>query len=197
LFGKLICWGEDRDSARRRALRALGEMRVEGIPTTASFHTWALQTPEFIAGTHTTGFVETALAEGRFEPPAVPTPTATGGAPVGGHDGSPFNISVEVDGHRIPVLLWGVELPHAPRPPASASSLAGGDADTITAPMQGTILQVMVEPGQAIGQGDIVCILEAMKMENHIGASRDGVVREVTVAKGDVVQSGAVLVSFE
>jgi acetyl-CoA/propionyl-CoA carboxylase biotin carboxyl carrier protein len=55
----------------------------------------------------------------------------------------------------------------------------------------------LVEPGQAIGRGDIVCILEAMKMENHIAASRDGVVRDVAVATGDVVQSGAVLVSLE
>jgi acetyl-CoA/propionyl-CoA carboxylase biotin carboxyl carrier protein len=205
LFGKLICWGEDRDAARRRMLRALGEMRVEGIPSTASFHAWALRTPEFIAGTHTTGFVEAALSEGRFVPPAGPMPTApgtsgalsaSGGVALAGDGASPFHISVEVDGHMVPVLLWGVELPHAPRAPASASGLAGADGDTITAPMQGTILQVLVEPGQAIAQGDIVCILEAMKMENHIAAARDGVVREVAVSAGEVVQSGAVLVSF-
>src|SRR5262249_28382126 len=66
LFGKLICWGSDRDAARRRTLRALDELRVEGIPTTAPFHRWALETPEFREGRHTTTFVEAALAEGRF-----------------------------------------------------------------------------------------------------------------------------------
>ena len=97
----------------------------------------------------------------------------------------------------MPVLLWGVELPHAPRPPASASAGGASEADTITAPMQGTILQVMVHAGDEISQGQVVCILEAMKMENHIAAARDGVIRDVAVANGDVVQSGAVLVSFE
>ena len=197
LFGKLICWGEDREAARRRTLRALREMLVEGIPTTAPFHEWVLETPEFVEGRHTTRFVEAALADGRFAPPGEPTPVAKGGTPVAGDGATPFHISVEVDGRRVPVLLWGVELPHAPKPPSSATSVGGADGDTITAPMQGTILQVMVEPGQQVGAGDVICILEAMKMENHIAAARDGVVREVAVSKGDVVQSGAMLVSFE
>jgi acetyl-CoA/propionyl-CoA carboxylase biotin carboxyl carrier protein len=197
LFGKLVCWGDDRETARRRSLRALDEMRVEGIPTTAPFHAWALQTPEFVDGRVTTRFVEAALADGRFTPTPEPTPVAKGGSPPAGDGATPFHISVEVDGRRVPVLLWGVELPHAPKPPASATSLGAGDRDTLTAPMQGTILQVMVEPGQQVGAGEVICILEAMKMENHIAADRDGVVREVGVSKGDVVQSGAVLVSFE
>ena len=62
--------------------------------------------------------------------------------------------------------------------------------------MQGTILQVLVEPGQTVTAGDVVCILEAMKMENHIAAHRDGTVSEVAVTKGDVVQAGERLVSL-
>jgi acetyl-CoA/propionyl-CoA carboxylase, biotin carboxylase, biotin carboxyl carrier protein len=197
LIGKLICWGEDRDAARRRTLRALDEMVIGGIPTTASFHRWALQTPEFIQGRHTTRFVEAALADGRFEPPGAPAPSVDGAARTGGGGSSPFHISVEVDGHHVPVLLWGVELPHAPAVPESATGLGGGDSASVTAPMQGTILQVMVEPGQDVAEGQVICILEAMKMENHIASARDGVVRDVAVRKGDVVQSGAVLVSFE
>jgi acetyl-CoA/propionyl-CoA carboxylase biotin carboxyl carrier protein len=201
LIGKLICWGEDRDAARRRTLRALDEMRIGGIPTTAAFHRWVLQTPEFVEGRHTTRFVEAALAEGRFVPPAEPAP-ATGERPSGdgamtGPSSAPFHIAVEVDGHRVPVLLWGVELPHAPAPPASATGLGGDGGSAIIAPMQGTILQVMVEPGQEIAEGQVVCILEAMKMENHIAAARDGVIKDVAVRRGDVVQNGAVLVSFE
>jgi acetyl-CoA/propionyl-CoA carboxylase biotin carboxyl carrier protein len=197
LFGKLICWGEDRDAARRRTLRALAEMRVEGIPTTASFHEWALRTPEFAEGSHTTRFVEEALAEGRFQTTQPPSPGPMDGASAAAANTKPVHISVEVDGHRVPVLLWSMELPQAPGPPASATGLGGAHGDTIDAPMQGTILQVMVEPGQSIASGEVVCILEAMKMENHIAAARDGVVREVAVEKGDVVQSGAVLVTLE
>jgi acetyl-CoA/propionyl-CoA carboxylase biotin carboxyl carrier protein len=195
LIGKLICWGEDREAARRRTLRALDEMVIGGIPTTAAFHRWVLQTPEFVEGHHTTRFVEAALADGRFVPPSEPAPAVDG--PADGSGSSPFHISVEVDGHHVPVLLWGVELPHPPPVPESASGAGSGDSASITAPMQGTILQVMVEPGQEITEGQVVCILEAMKMENHIAAVRDGMVKDVAVRKGDVVQSGAVLVSIE
>ena len=197
LFGKLICWGPDREAARHRTLRALAEMRVEGIPTTAAFHEWILRTPEFVQGRHTTKFVEAALADGRWVAPAVPTPSPPAQGTPSGDGSAPFHISVEVDGHRVPVLLWGVELPHPPKPPASATGPGGTEGDTITAPMQGTILQVMVQPGQVVVADDIVCILEAMKMENHIAAGREGTVSQVAVSKGDVVQTGAVLVSFE
>ena len=195
LIGKLVCWGEDRDAARRRTLRALDEMVIGGIPTTAAFHRWVLQTPEFVEGCHTTRFVEAALADGRFVPPSEPAPAV--GAAERGNGSAPFHISVEVDGHHVPVLLWGVELPHPPPVPESASGAGSGDSASITAPMQGTILQVMVEAGQEVTEGQVVCILEAMKMENHIAAARDGMVKDVAVRKGDVVQSGAVLVSFE
>jgi acetyl-CoA/propionyl-CoA carboxylase biotin carboxyl carrier protein len=215
LFGKLICWGEDREAARRRTLRALDEMCVEGVPTTAPFHRWILETPEFIGGSHTTGFVEAALAEGRFDADRHAAPDELAAAQAGGaaralsgdgaaagaaaraDDSAPFHIVVEVEGRRVPVLLWGVELPHPPKQPASASGVGVGDADTVTAPMQGTILQVMVQPGQEVAEGDVLCILEAMKMENHIAATRAGVIHSVAVANGAVVQRGAALVSFE
>jgi len=192
LFAKLIVSGEDREAARRRILRALDELEVEGIPTTAAFHRWVLETDEFRSGAHTTRFVEAALAEGRFRPEEGGTATAAadGGA-------RPVRLTVEVDGRRVPVLLWGDEISTPPGPPAAAIGGAGGDgAEVVTAPMQGTILQVLVEPGQAVTAGDVVCILEAMKMENHIAAHRDGTVSEVAVTKGDVVQAGERLVAL-
>ena len=199
LFGKLIVWAEDRELCRRRMLRALDEIEVEGIPTTIPFHRWALATEEFrTAGAHTK-FVEEALAAGRFQAEDAATAPASGPAlaPVTGDGDRPIRLAVEVDGRRIPVLLWGEHLPVPPKAPASASALGGGDPSNVTAPMQGTILQVMVQPGQQVASGDVVLILEAMKMENHIAAARNGVVKDVLVGKGDVVDSGTLLVSLE
>ena len=84
------------------------------------------------------------------------------------------------------------------RPPSSTGRGAHGEhaGDVITAPMQGTILQVMVEEGQDIEAGQVVCILEAMKMENHIAATQEGTVASVDVKAGDVVQAGQGLISI-
>ncbi|MGH2663831.1 MAG: biotin/lipoyl-containing protein, partial [Actinomycetota bacterium] len=103
-----------------------------------------------------------------------------------------------VDGRRVPVRVWGDDVPTAPAPPEKSAHTAHGHlADTITAPMQGTILEVMVEEGQEIEAGDVVCILEAMKMENHIACTHDAVVGSVSVATGDVVELGQVLFVLE
>jgi acetyl-CoA/propionyl-CoA carboxylase biotin carboxyl carrier protein len=192
LFGKLIVWGEDREGARRRMLRALGEMRVEGIPTTIPFHRWVLQTKEFIEATATTRWVEGALEDGPLGEAKPATPAAGGGRPV--------LIQAEVEGRRIPVRMWGDGVAPAPRPPASLGARSGGHhgaGDVITAPMQGTILQVIVEQGQEVSAGDVVCILEAMKMENHIAAHADGTVTTIEVSAGDVVETGQTLLIVE
>jgi biotin carboxyl carrier protein len=110
---------------------------------------------------------------------------------------SPARVIVELDRRRIPVRVWGDDVPSAPTPPrAVARSAHAHAADTITAPMQGTILQ-MVEEGQEIEGGQVVCILEAMKMENHIAATHDGKVASVAVKAGDVLDTGQVLVGLE
>jgi acetyl-CoA/propionyl-CoA carboxylase biotin carboxyl carrier protein len=193
LFAKLVVWGEDRERARRRMLRALDELRVEGIPTTVPFHRWVLQRPEFIEATATTRWVEGALADDPLgeAPEAVET-----AAPAA----RPVLVHAEVEGRRIPVRLWGDGLPAAPRPPETMGAHRGGHhgaGDVITAPMQGTILQVLVEEGQEVAAGDVVCILEAMKMENHIAAHADGTVTSVAVGAGDVVETGQTIVVVE
>ena len=106
---------------------------------------------------------------------------------------------VEVDGHRMPVSVWGDEVRTPPPPPASVSAghALVGRGEAISAPMQGTILQVLVEPGQEVTAGRTVCVLEAMKMENHIVAHQEGVVADVNVRPGDVVEVGQVLVTVE
>ncbi|MCA1726935.1 MAG: biotin/lipoyl-binding protein [Actinobacteria bacterium] len=191
LFGKLIVWGEDRERARHRMLRALDEMVVEGVPTTIPFHRWVLQTPAFVQATATTRWVEGALAD---------SPLGEGEAvePARG-DGRPVLIHAEVEGRRIPVRMWGEGVGAAPRPPATmaAGGSHHGAGDVITAPMQGTILQVVVEEGQAVAAGDVVCILEAMKMENHIAAHADGTVTQIAVKAGDVVETGQTIAVVE
>jgi acetyl-CoA/propionyl-CoA carboxylase, biotin carboxylase, biotin carboxyl carrier protein len=192
LFAKLIVWGPDREAARIRMLRALDELVVEGVPTTVPFYRWVLESLAFREGSHDTKWVERALAEGRFAPEAAPSPTAGDGAQ------PPARIVVEVDGRRVPVRVWGEDVPTAPPPPQdSGGGLRGHAHGAITAPMQGTILKVMVEEGQEIRAGDVVCILEAMKMENHIAATQDGVVSEVAVRTGDVVHTGQPIVAID
>jgi acetyl-CoA/propionyl-CoA carboxylase biotin carboxyl carrier protein len=191
LFAKLIVWGSDRETARTRMLRALDELQVEGVPTTVPFYRWVLESLTFREGSHDTKWVERALAEGRFTPASAASPTGDGAGP-------PARIMVEVDGRRVPVRVWGDEVPTAPPPPQSSAGGVHAHAHgTIAAPMQGTILSVMVEEGQEIRAGDVVCILEAMKMENHIAATQDGVVSRVEVRTGDVVQIGQPIVAID
>ncbi|HJP66799.1 MAG TPA: biotin carboxylase N-terminal domain-containing protein, partial [Actinomycetota bacterium] len=194
LFAKLIVWGEDREIARRRMLRALDEFEVEGIPTTIPFHQWVLQTPEFRDATADTRWVERALEEGGLKPPEG-EPAEIGTSP---HARPPLHLNVEVDGHRVPIRVWGEDARMAPPAPPSSAGLHGGHmAGMVAAPMQGTILDVKVVAGQSVEAGDVICILEAMKMENHIAATQAGTVAEVSVQKGDVVESGQPLVVIE
>ncbi len=197
LFAKLIVWAEDRELARRRAILALEEIQLEGIPSTIPFHVWALGCEEFRTGQVHTTFVEEALSAGALKPPASEgTDRAAASTPV---EVRPVRLLVEVDGHRVPVRVWGEQVSEAPLPPVAATHGGGthGASDAITAPMQGTILQVMVEPGQHVAAGETVCILEAMKMENHIAAHRNGMVTEVVISKGDVVETGQRMVAIE
>jgi acetyl-CoA/propionyl-CoA carboxylase biotin carboxyl carrier protein len=188
LFAKLVVWGEDREQARKRMLRALGEFRIEGVPTTIPFHRWALETKEFRTGTHTTTWVERALRDADLEtPPEQPAAVASGRP-------GPDQLLMEVDGRRVPVRIFDERTELAPRPPAPRGGAAGEHVHgVITAPMQGTIKRVLVEVGQAIQAGDVLCILEAMKMENHIQSSREGVVSELPISAEQVVVTGQTL----
>jgi acetyl-CoA/propionyl-CoA carboxylase biotin carboxyl carrier protein len=186
LFAKVIAWGEDRENARRRMLRALEEFEIEGIPTTIPFHRWVLATEEFQRGEVHTRWVEEALAAGALKEGDGAVTAPGGGQP------RPIRVVVEVDGHRVPVAVWGDQQRVAPPPPALSTRgrVSTGAGEMIASPMQGTILKVLVESGQRVDAGTTVCILEAMKMENHITASHDGTVTEVAVSDGDVVETG-------
>jgi acetyl-CoA/propionyl-CoA carboxylase biotin carboxyl carrier protein len=185
MFAKVIVSAEDRDRARRRMLRALEEYRVEGVPTTIPLHRWVLESAEFRNARHTTTWLERALREARLPATDVPPQAVEPKAAV------PAELLMEVDGRRVPIRIFDHRRATAPRAPSRHTGHHGeGVHSVISAPMQGTILRVLVEQGQEIQAGDVVCILEAMKMENAIPAPREGVVSDLPVASGQVVQPG-------
>jgi len=197
LIGKLIVWGADRDTAIRRMLRALGELEVTGVATTAPADVAILEHPDFVAATHSTKWVEETLDL-----------TGVGGGSGEDADAPPGSVrrdtTVEVDGRRIEVSIWVPDpaevgtLGGRPRRASAGPNTAGGVGNgQVAVPMQGTIVKVVVEVGDTVAAGDTVCVLEAMKMENNVVADVGGTVTEVKVAVGDSVGSGDVVVVIE
>jgi len=205
LIGKLVVWAPDRDAAIARMLRALSELEVEGVHTTAPAHAALLQTEAFAAVGHSTKWVENEVGIEAFARPSEPVTVGTvdsDPAPL-----VPRTVPVEVDGRRFSVKVWlpdGVSAPTSatpagrPRPkPTAAGASSGGGSGTVTAPMQGTIVKVLVETGATVAVGEALLVLEAMKMENQINAEVAGTVAEIRVAAGDSVGAGDVLAVIE
>ena len=206
LVAKLITWGPDRESARRRMLRALKETRIEGIATTIPAHVAILEHEDFIKGDHSTKWVEERLDFSGVSSAPV--------APSAGEDEEPKvlrEIDAEVDGRKYTVKLWvpdvtpviattaargrgaGAGRPHAPAAHAGGA-IGAGD---ISVPMQGTIVKLMVEVGDTVTAGQPVCVLEAMKMENNIMSEIDGTVKDIKVDVGQTVGAGDIVVVIE
>ena len=176
--------------------------------TTIPAHLALLDTPEFRAVTHSTKWVEDEVDQTRFATFAAGTSAAvTIPAPEGADDDLvERTVPVEVDGRRYTVKVWLPDAPAAPRAGAgrarprpstsSHGSSATGDG-TVSAPMQGTIVQVLVAVGDTVEAGQAVLVLEAMKMENHINAEMAGTVAEIRVKPGDGVGTGDVLAVIE
>jgi acetyl-CoA/propionyl-CoA carboxylase biotin carboxyl carrier protein len=210
LVAKLIVWGKDRDEARRRLIRALEETEIEGIATTIPAHLAILHHPEFIEAKHSTRWVETNIDWSTLDMPA-PTPTAPSDAADAEPPRVQRDVDVEVDGRRFKVRLWVPDVapvavavssnpaakPARPRPSSSGGAGGAAGSGSVTVPMQGTIVKVLVEPGDAVEVGQAVCVLEAMKMENNIMAEKAGTVAEVKVKPGDTVGAGDVVVVIE
>ncbi len=197
LIGKLVVWGADRDTAIRRTLRALGELEVGGVATTAPADVAILEHPDFTAATHSTKWVEEVLDLSEVGADPATSPAEDGDQPATVRR----DMSVEVDGRRIEVSLWVPDpaevgtLGARPRRSTARSGAGGGAGNgQVTVPMQGTIVKVLVEVGDSVEAGDAVCVLEAMKMENNVAADVSGTVTEVRVAVGDSVGSGDVVV---
>jgi len=177
-------------------LRELAEFRIDGPPTLIGFHRALLEHPCFIAGETCHGVVESeALSQRAAE--LVP-PMAAGGAhgPAGALPTRPRIVGVEIDGREIEVRFHVTEPPWAElarERRERRGSAAGGAFGAVTSPMQGTVLKVAVADGDRVEAGQLLCVVEAMKMENEIAAGRAGIVEGLTVAVGDAVASGQLL----
>ena len=197
MIAKLIVHDVDRDRAIARMLRALAEFRIEGTSTLLGFHRALLEHPCFVAGETCDGVVESeSLAQRAQELDqsfSHRTTSATGGG-----DGVlptvPRVVGVEVDGRAYDVRLHVTEAPWADLARRRrARSAGGGDVSgdgAVVSPMQGTVLTVAVADGDAVEAGQLLCVVEAMKMENEIVAPRVGVVRDLAVSAGVAVASG-------
>ncbi len=192
LVAKLVVHDVDREHARRRMLRALGEFEVGGITTLLTFHRALLEHRCFTQGATCHGVVESEeLAERSRQLSHVTTtvPTASDGAGL-----RERSATVELDGRRYEVKTLVPEPPYAElarrRRDRAAGGGHGGPKDAIVTPMQGTVLAVEVADGDEVEAGQVICVVEAMKMENEITAHRAGVVTELAVEPGQAVTTG-------
>ena len=200
MLAKLIVWGPDRETALARARRALAEYTVEGLPTVIPFHQAIVNDPAFSAENGSFD-VYTKWIEEEWvgELPAyvdVETPEEEEAA-------ASQKFVVEVGGRRIEVALPGNLLlgGGAPRKKSKkrrgSSSKTAASGDAVVAPMQGTVIKVGVEEGQEVAEGDVVLILEAMKMENPVKAHKAGTVTGLSVEQGAQVNKGAVMLEIK
>jgi acetyl-CoA/propionyl-CoA carboxylase biotin carboxyl carrier protein len=222
MVAKLVVWGRDREECIARSKRALAEYDIEGLLTVIPFHRLMLTDDRFVEGSHTTNYLDEELdperideAQQRWGPGEESAAAAANG------EVAEREFVVEVNGKRFEVNLEERGAPPIGTASGGASAGSGGsgggggggggggssgssggggggqtvtaEGERITAEMQGTILSIDVEEGGEVAAGDVLCVLEAMKMENDVVASRGGTVAEIPVAEGDSVDMGDVL----
>jgi acetyl-CoA/propionyl-CoA carboxylase biotin carboxyl carrier protein len=202
MVAKLIVWDADREQATRRMLRALAEFQIEGLKTLIPFHRALLATEQWAKG-------ETCrdLLEDRDWLKALAFPKPAPKADDEESETVEQAYVVEVSGRRFDVNVIGpppaagTAAPAAgaaaPRPKRGARKNGNrsdnGTGDTLPSPMQGSIWKVPVKQGQQVAEGDVVTIIEAMKMENEITAHKAGVIAELPIREGDSIASGDTL----
>jgi acetyl-CoA/propionyl-CoA carboxylase biotin carboxyl carrier protein len=209
LLAKLIITGKDRTEAIERARRALDEFQIDGIATALTFHQVVVRDPAFAPIDPATPFtVHTRWIETEWDNTVEPF---TGGGAVDEEEAQPRQtVVVEVGGRRLEVSLPGdLALANGagaepgvirkkPKPRnrgAQTGTAASGDA--VTAPMQGTVVKVAVEEGQTVAVGELVVVLEAMKMENPVTAHKDGIITGLAVVAGAAITQGTVLAEIK
>ncbi|MDS0222183.1 acetyl-CoA carboxylase biotin carboxylase subunit [Haloarcula sp. S1AR25-5A] len=212
MIAKLITYGGDREECIERGKRALKDFDIEGIPTVVPFHRLMLTDEKFVGGTHTTKYLDEQLDRTRVEEAQEKWGTVTESDGDDDEEVVEREFTVEVNGKRFQVDLEergappinvgdvdaeGGNQPQRPQSGGSSDS-GGGSASTaegqeVAAEMQGTILEVNVEEGDEVEAGDVLCVLEAMKMENDIVAERGGTINDVAVSEGESVDMGDLL----
>lgn len=202
LLAKLIVWGADRREAIGRMSRALAEYRIDGVTTVIPFQRAAMQHRVFTAGEATVNFIprhpELIEQTAALTPPALPAAADANGAD------APRRLTVEVNGRRFSVDVFGVAAaaaaPQAAAQPAvrrsARNKTQAAQVDGIVSPLQGRIAAVRVAHGAQVAAGDVLFIVEAMKMENEITAPHAGTIGEVRVDVGATVEAGALLAAY-
>jgi acetyl-CoA/propionyl-CoA carboxylase, biotin carboxylase, biotin carboxyl carrier protein len=201
MVAKLIVWDVDREQATRRMIRALDEYLIEGLKTLIPFHRTLLETEEWARA-------ETArnLLEDRKWLKTLAFEKAPAPAEEGEEEKVEQTYTVEVSGKRFDVKVIGAPAaangaapaaagPAARKPPRRERASSGGGAtgDELPSPLQGNVWKVLVEQGQKVEEGQLVTIIEAMKMENEITAHKAGVIAELPIKEGEPVTAGATL----
>ena len=204
MLAKLIVTGADREQALQRARRALAELSIEGMPTVIPFHRVVLDDPAFAPAEGGEFKVHTRWIETEFNN-TIPMYSGAPGS-VDSDEDERTTVVVEVNGKRMEVSLpdLGGGTKHAAKPAASktrksrsARGAAKGGGDELTSPMQGTIVKVAASDGDTVAEGDLILVLEAMKMEQPITAHKAGKVSGLSAKAGDTVTSGAVLATIK
>jgi acetyl-CoA/propionyl-CoA carboxylase biotin carboxyl carrier protein len=201
LLAKLIVTGSSRADALERARRALDEFEIAGLPTVLPFHRAIVVDPAFAPEGHEPFSIYTRWIETEFDNLIEPW---SGEATAPRIEAERSTVVVEVDGKRIEVTLpaslgsRGASAPIAPprRRTTGRPTLATSTGNAVTAPMQATVVKLAVEEGQHVVKGDLVLVLEAMKMEQPVSAHRDGTVSGIDASVGATVSSGHVLLSI-
>ena len=195
MIAKLIVWDVDRSASTRRMLRALGEYEIEGLQTLVPFHRALLASEQWAAGETCRDLVEDQDWLAQL---AVPSAAGDGESEA---EKLERDYAVEVSGRRFDVKVIGYALTPNGAAPAGGgmrrarrrerkSDGGGGTAGALISPIQGTVLRVAVEKGAQVDEGALVCVIEAMKMENEITAPTAGTVEELSVSEGGSVATG-------
>ena len=208
MVAKLIVTGANRTEALARARRALSEMKVEGLPTVLPFHQKIVNESAFIGSETPDGVGKFGIYTRWIETEFVNDIAAFDGEhEAGSGAGERNSVVVEVDGKRVEVSLpsnlfagtsAGAAATSAPtKRKAGTVSGTGGNGNAVKAPMQSTVVKIAVAVGDKVAKGDLVVVLEAMKMEQPLNAHKDGVIKAISAAVGETVPAGTVLLEFE
>ena len=211
MVAKLIVWDADRELATARMLRALDEYEVGGLQTLIPFHKAILDTKQWAKGETCRDLTEDKKWLKSTEPEAGASSASPAGAAIDSEaaeaEKATRDYQVEVGGKLFDVKVigdavaggagGGAGLKKAPKRERKGGGGAAGAGESLTSPLQGTVLKVAVEKGAEVAEGDLVCVIEAMKMENEITAHRAGKVTELPISDGAAVSSGDLLAKIE
>ncbi len=208
MVAKLIVWDADRAQATRRMLRALGEFEIEGLKTLIPFHQALLATEQWTRGETCRELLEDKKW---LKTLAFPAPGAAPAEAPAEEELLEQSYAVEVSGRRFDVRVLGPPLSAGGAPGANGAapaarpsprrgerkSSAGGGPDTLPSPLQGNMWKVLVKQGDAVEEGQLLCIIEAMKMENEITAHKAGTIVELPIVEGEPIQAGAPIATIK